>query len=171
MHYSVPYEYVKFKLNIRMTKSLIEVFYDGSRLCTHQRLYGKKGQFSTNIDHMPINHQLSSQYNGETLRHQAKRVGPYTFEVIDRLLRSYKVEQQGYNGCKSILRLIDDYSIEKLEQACAKALTLIHTPRYKNIKLIIAFDQDTSLQQNLGNSSDTTYAHIRGATYFGGKKQ
>ncbi|MBS5082974.1 MAG: IS21 family transposase [Clostridiales bacterium] len=52
-YYSVPYEYVKKKVDVRYTKSMIEVFYKGSRICSHKRLYGRRGQYSTLIDHMP----------------------------------------------------------------------------------------------------------------------
>ncbi|HBS92106.1 MAG TPA: IS21 family transposase [Erysipelotrichaceae bacterium] len=168
-YYSVPYEFIQHSLDVRITKSLIEVFYKGHRVCTHQRLYGKKGQYSTKQDHMPPNHQKSNEWNGESLRKQAKSIGEKTYQVIDRLLLSYKVEQQGYNGCRSILKLADDYSNEVLEQACAKALSLISIPRYKNIKLIITHGQGTLSEKTDQISNDNTHAFVRGASYYGGK--
>lgn len=170
-YYSVPYEYIKHTVDIRITKSLIEIFYQGSRLCTHQRLYGKKGQYSTNVDHMPPNHQKAVEWNGDSLRKRARKIGENTYTVIDRLLTSYKVEQQGYNGCRSILRLSDDYSIEKLEQACAKALTHIQVPRYKNIKLIISYGQGCQPKEGVVEKQDIAHAYLRGASYYGGKQQ
>lgn len=170
-YYSVPYEFIKHVLDVRITKSLIEIFYKGSRLCTHQRLYGKKGQYSTKEDHMPPNHQKTNEWNGESLRKRAKKIGENTYEVIDKLLSSYKAEQQGYNGCRSILKLSDDYPVEMLEQACAKALSLISIPRYKNIKLIIAHGQQNTGEELKEYNNDSKHAFVRGASYYGGKQQ
>ena len=57
MYYSVPYEYIKYKVDVRITRSIIEVFYKKKRICSHRRLYGNPGQYSTNMDHMPLNHK------------------------------------------------------------------------------------------------------------------
>ena len=41
MHYSVPYEYIKQKVDIRLTRNMVEVFYHNNRICSHKRLYGQ----------------------------------------------------------------------------------------------------------------------------------
>ncbi|MGD9570030.1 MAG: hypothetical protein AB7V48_17255 [Sedimentibacter sp.] len=56
-NYSVPYEYIKHKVDVRITKNVIEVFFDGNRICSHPRLYGRFGQYSTVESYMPSNHQ------------------------------------------------------------------------------------------------------------------
>lgn len=53
-NYSVPYEYVKKKVEVRYTRSTIEVFYKGTRICSHKRLYGRRGQYSTVVDICPL---------------------------------------------------------------------------------------------------------------------
>lgn len=53
----------------------------------------------------------------------------------------------------------------KLEKACAKALSLIHSPRYKNIKLIIQRIQDIKSDQD---TIDDEGAILRGSDYYGG---
>lgn len=45
--YSIPYEYVHKKVDVRYTKSSIEVYYKGNRICSLKRLYGRRGQYST----------------------------------------------------------------------------------------------------------------------------
>ena len=47
MHYSVPYEYIKQKVDVRLTSNMVEVFYHNNRICSHKRLYGRAGQYST----------------------------------------------------------------------------------------------------------------------------
>ncbi|MFA4885872.1 MAG: IS21 family transposase, partial [Desulfotomaculaceae bacterium] len=50
-NYSVPFEYIKQKVEVRMTKNTIEVFYGGNRICSHPRLHGRSNQYSTVSEH------------------------------------------------------------------------------------------------------------------------
>mgnify|MGYP001097377086 CR=1 FL=1 len=67
-NYSVPFEYIKQKVDVRVTKNVIEVFFDGNRICSHPRLYGRSGQYSTLESHMPPDHKKYVQWNGETVQ-------------------------------------------------------------------------------------------------------
>jgi transposase len=51
-YYSVPFEYIKSEVHVRLTHNIVEVLYEGTRLCSHIRLYGQRGQFSTQEAHM-----------------------------------------------------------------------------------------------------------------------
>lgn len=60
-NYSIPYEYMHKKVDVRYTKSSIEVYYKEYRSCSHKHLYARRGQYSTIPEHMPVNHQLYSE--------------------------------------------------------------------------------------------------------------
>jgi len=45
--YSVPYEYIKRQVDVRVTRNVIEVFYEGTRICSHVRLYDRQDKYST----------------------------------------------------------------------------------------------------------------------------
>ncbi len=47
MLYSVPYEYIKKKVEVRITDHTVEIFYKQNRIASHPRLKGRKGQYST----------------------------------------------------------------------------------------------------------------------------
>ena len=47
MNDSVPFEYIKQKVDVRLTKATVEVFYGGNRICSHPKLYGRFNQYST----------------------------------------------------------------------------------------------------------------------------
>lgn len=118
---------------------------------------------------MPQNHQLYSEWNSDRFKNWAESIGSSTKEVVDKLFAFYRVEEQAYKGCLSLLKLADKYSPGRLENACAVALMHIPTPRYKNIRLILEAGQDlpkedTSKKQNAANK----YTHLRGAKYYGG---
>lgn len=121
-YYSVPFEYIKREVDMRLTRNVIEIFCDGSRICSHMRLYDRRDLYSTQDAHMPPNHQEYTQWNSERFRSWARKIGENTATVIDALFSGYKVEQQGYRTCMSLLKLSEQFSPERLETACAIAL-------------------------------------------------
>ena len=171
MNYSTPYEYVGKRVEVKLTKDTVTVYYKKNQICQHKRLYGHRNQYSTNEAHMPKNHQLF-QWNKERFMNWATTIGPSTVELITLMFSRYKVEEQAYKGCLSILKLSDKYSQARLENACKLALSRLSNPTYKNIKLILESGQDEVKREpeRMTNKEDTTYAFTRGTEYYGGKK-
>ena len=171
MNYSIPYEYVGKRVEVKLTKDTVTVYYKKNQICQHKRLYGHRNQYSTNEAHMPKNHQLF-QWNKECFMNWAATIGPSTVELITIMFSRYKVEEQAYKGCLSILKLSDKYSQARLENACKLALSRLSNPTYKNIKLILESGQDEVKREpeHMTNKEDTTYAFTRGTEYYGGKK-
>jgi transposase len=171
MHYSVPYEYIKHKVDVRLTQNVIEVFYNNHRICSHPRLNGRPGQYSVLSEHMPENHKKYGEWNAERFISWAERVGPNTTITIKAILSSHKVEQQGYRSCMSLLKLGDKYSVARLETACKKALTYTPKPSFQNIKTILSTGQDKMEGQDNQSqtTSPSTHGFTRGADYYGRK--
>ena len=169
MNYSVPYEYIKQKVDVRLTRNMIEVFFNGNRICSHVRLYGRLNQYSTNEDHMPPDHKKYVAWNGERFIGWAAKMGHNTETVVRAILSSYKIEQQGYKPCLALLKLADKYSVERLEKACAKALTYTPQPSFKHVKSILASGQDKSVptEESKAVSVVSKYGFTRGAEYYG----
>lgn len=171
MHYSVPYEYIKHKVDVRVTRNVIEVFYHNHRICSHPRLYGRAGQYSTNDAHMPEDHQNYLQWNAERFLSWAEKIGPNTNITVKSILSSHKVEQQGYRSCMALLKLADKYSVPRLEAACKKALSYTPHPSFKSVKTILSTGQDkvTGEQTAKTNDDSANYGFTRGADYYGRK--
>lgn len=169
MFYSVPFQYIKQQVDVRITHQLIEVFSNHQRICSHRRLYGHPGQYSTKEDHMPPKHQKANEWDKNRFIRWANQIGEGTTEVITQLFAHSRYEQQGYNGCRSILKLEDSFTPHELEAACLKALKILSSPRYSHIKRIIASNQ---LKKDMSPSIDVedsnNHAFIRGSQYFGG---
>lgn len=170
MNYSVPYEYIRQKVDVRLTRTTVEVFFGGNRICSHVRLHGKANQYSTTESHMPEQHQKYVQWNSERFISWAGKIGPETQKVVSALLSGYKVEQQGYKACMGLLKLSDKYTPVRLENACRKALTFTPRPSLKNIQAILASGQDKSDEVKEEAKSSSQYGFTRGAEYYGGKK-
>lgn len=169
MLYSVPYEFIKRKVDVRITDTTIEIFYNHNRVASHRRLYGRKGQYSTITEHMPESHQKYLEWNGDRFRKWAERIGINTSKVVDALLASQRVEQQSYRSCMGLLKLADKYSVDRLEAACKKALLYTASPSYKSIKNILATGQDKTenISSKVTNTStQNKHALTRGADYY-----
>lgn len=167
MLYSIPYEYIKRKVDVRVTDKTIEIFYNHNRIASHRRLHGRKGQYDTIVEHMPEDHQKYLEWNGDRFRKWAERIGNNTYQVVDAILTSKRVEQQTYKGCMGLLKLADKYSVKRLEAACEKALSYTATPSYKSIKNILTAGQDKSLSEEQPESTQNKYGITRGAGYYG----
>ena len=169
MHYSVPHEYIKQKVDVRITQNVIEVFYNTLRICSHPRLRGRQGQYSTVMEHMPEDHQKYVQWNALRFISWGESVGPSTAITVKSILAAHKVEQQGYRSCMGLLKLADKYSIPRLEAACAKALSYTPRPGYQNIKTILTTGQDQVVVKPASPVPESTAPHgfTRGAGYYG----
>jgi transposase len=171
MHYSVPYEYIKHEVDVRITHNVIEVFYNNHRICSHPRLFGRIGQYSTNEAHMPEDHQSYIQWNADRFISWAQNVGPNTAITIKAILSSHKIEQQGYRSCMALLKLADKFSVARVEAACKKAISYTPNPSFKSVKTILSTGQDKVTEEQsvkLKNDS-SSYGFTRGAEYYGRK--
>ena len=168
MLYSVPYEYINHKVDVRVTKNTIEVFFNDQRICSHMRLYGRQGQYSTNIDHMPENHRNYTTWNSQRFISWAESVGSNTTIVVKSILSTHRVEQQGYRSCMALLKMGDKYSLIRLEAACEKALTYTSTPNFKSVQTILKTGQDKIIKdEQPSNSKPKPQGFTRGAEYYG----
>ena len=170
MYYSVPYQYIREKVNVRVTDKTVEVFKGQIRIASHRRLYGRPGQYSTVKEHMPPDHQKYLEWDGDRFRRWAEKIGNSTYKVVSKMLAAGKVEQQAYRGCMGLLKLADKYSPEKLEAACSKVLQYSARPSYKSVKDVLAagsFDLP-SPKQTTETDESAKYGITRGARYYGG---
>lgn len=101
-NYSIQYEYVRKKVDVRYTKISIEVYYKENRICSHKHLYGRRGQYSTIPEHIPVNYQLYSEWDKARFLKWASGIGQATHQVIqgifDPYLQSGTKESPGTDG-------------------------------------------------------------------------
>ena len=173
MLYSVPHEYIKRKVDVRVTDKTIEIFYNHNRIASHRRLYGRKD--STARLQSTCRLPTSSTWNGTATASVNGRngCGSSTHQVVDAILTSKRVEQQSYRSCMELLKLADKYSADRLEAACRKALSFTATPSYKSIKNILDTGNDQAEVSDKGQttgshteSGKSSHALTRGADYY-----
>ena len=168
MNYSVPYEYIKQQVDVRLTRTTVEIFFAGTRIASHLRLHGRPNQYSTVEEHMPPDHQAYLQWNGERFIRWAEQIGQHTAAVVRLFLSAHKVEQQGYKSCMALLKLADRYSPQRLESACRKALSYTTSPSLKSVQSILKSGQDKPFTEDAPAKPEEPKAHkfTRGAGYY-----
>jgi len=170
MYYSVPHEYIKYKVDVRLTRSMVEVFYQNTRIASHRRLYGHPGQYNTVIEHMPEKHREYTQWNAERFIRWAGDIGSSTQQAVKAIIASRKVEEQSYKSCIALLKLADTYSVARLEAACKKALSYAATPSFRGIRTILKTGSDKRKEETVvitpENLDSAAFAFTRGAAYY-----
>ena len=166
--YSVPYRFLREKVDVRASRKMIEIYHHGSRIASHPRLNGVVNQYSTIEDHMPDHHKLYTEWNGEKFKKWAERIGPFTCRIITQNLESVKIEEQMYQRCMSILKLSDRYPSDLIEEASRSILEKRVTCSYKNFKSYLDYLQDRN--NKLTEEENNDGALLRGADYYGGRK-
>lgn len=166
-YYSVPYTYIRKKLDARITDKTIELFYHGKRIASHVR-NDKKGGFSTIESHRPQQHREYLKWNPERFIKWASKIGPYCQDYIQSLLTSRRYPEQGYRACLGILRLSNSYPYEKMEEACQRALSL----QVYSYKIIDSFlkKKRTEPVKSAQGSEELSHHHrhenVRGSHYY-----
>ncbi|MCK4607859.1 MAG: IS21 family transposase [Gammaproteobacteria bacterium] len=121
-YYSVPHKYNKQQLDLRITSTMLECFYQNKSVVVHRRSY-KKG-YTTIKEHMPKRHQEHAEWTPERLMNWAKKTGGQTAALIRAIIDSKPMPQQAFRACIGVMRLGNNYGQDRLEMASTRALAL-----------------------------------------------
>ena len=170
MYYSVPYDYVRESVDVRLTTDLIEVYFKETRIASHKRLKGDIGQYSTNTDHMPDNHRLYLEHNPEHNKKWAESVGPSMTQFVSYILKS-NIEKKALNILSTLRNLSTKHTKNDLEKATQTLLDISTNPTVSVLKSIL--DRKKKQPNNKKKDKDNSQTHredygfVRGAKYFG----
>ena len=168
-YYSVPYQLVKESVEIRFTSTTVEVLFKNRRVASHPRSY-RRGGFTTLKEHMPKAHQKYLEWTPSRIIRWAAQTGPHTEKLVTHILESKPHPQQGFRSCLGIIHLGKQYPKERLEAACAYALS-IHGFFYKSVQSILknGLDQKHTLLPKREESTlplPLPHPNIRGKEYY-----
>lgn len=164
--YFVSYCHAREQVDVRYTKTTVEIFLRGQRIAAHAK-NERRGHHTTIAAHMPPNHRAATtEWNPQRLINWAIDIGPHTAAVIEHLLGGRQHPQQAYRACLGVLRMGKDYGHARLEAACQRALDL-KAPNYRFIA--------STLKNGLESKADAaviqtklplTHANVRGPSYY-----
>lgn len=140
MYYSVPHALIGEICDVRLYASRVVIAHGGEVVAEHDRLHGRKGQFSTYVEHMPANHrEMDSPWSRERFENWADRIGPATGEAVRRMMDSRPIVQQAFVGVRNVLGLSKKYDPALLERACANVTAVAGAvPSYTSVKNAVA---------------------------------
>lgn len=134
-YYSVPFQLAKIQLDVRLTESVVEVLHKGQRVASHVRSH-LPYKHTTLTAHMPKSHQKHLEWTPQRLLNWGERIGPATCSIIRHLLEDKPHPEMGYRACLGVFSLGRRYGEDRLDAACARALT-IGSPKRKTIQSIL----------------------------------
>lgn len=82
--YSVPCQHARTQVDVRVTRTTVEVFQRGQRIASHAQC-AVKGRHTTVAPHISAAHREVAGWNAQTLAAQAESAGPRCALLIQRL--------------------------------------------------------------------------------------
>jgi hypothetical protein len=102
--YSVPFQLLHERLDIRQTAITMEAFRKGERVAAHARSY-VKGGYTTLKEHMPPNHRAYAEWNPARFIQWASKTGEATAHLVEQILSARTYPEQSYRSCMGIIQL------------------------------------------------------------------
>jgi transposase len=163
--YSVPYQLIGERLDVRATETTVEVLHGGKRITSHTRSY-KKNDYTTKDEHMPRNHRAQAEWTPQRVANWAKKVGPGTAAFVEGLLLRRKHPEHGFKACIGVIRLADRYTAERVERACIRAVKY-RAYSYKSVAAILKNNLDR--QEDVSEEAQQSlplHGNLRGRSYY-----
>jgi hypothetical protein len=135
--YSVPWRFMGQRVDARQTRTTVQIFHNGTLIATH----GRKPQGKqTELSHYPPEKIAFRMRTPTWCRSRAGEIGPACRQVIDELLQVNALFR--LRAAQGVLGLADKHTFQRLEAACAKAIT-VGDPSYRTIKGILTAGAET----------------------------
>ena len=140
-YYSVDKAFLHKKVSIKASSSVVRIYSLTGEFLYEWPRATRKGQWSTDPEHLPENYKGFTQWNGPYFIQKASLVGKNTETVIRTILKSRQYEVQTYRMCLGILNFTKKYSNKALEECCKQAISL-NKQKYTFIKNTISVIAD-----------------------------
>lgn len=159
-YYSVPYRLIGQRVDVRLSSHSVEVFHRSKPVASHPRAKDR-GRRATTEDHRPPQHAAVITQSMERVLKQARAVGPATAEVLGRQAARRKHPEETLRSAQGILRLGRDFTPERLEAACIRALE-IQSYSYRTVRTLL----QTPPPEPSPATPDVTHENLRGPDYY-----
>jgi transposase len=165
-YYSVPHALLGETLDVRATRATVEIFRGRDRVTSHRRSR-ERGRHTTQPEHMPKSHQKHMEWTPTRIVKWAESIGPETAKLADAILLERPHPEQGYRSCLGILRLSKRYGPERLEAACARAVTA-GGRSYRHVESILkhGLDRLTPAEESKSMQLSLVHENVRGRDYY-----
>jgi transposase len=163
-YYSVPYQLVGRRVDVRATVSVVEVFFCAKRVASHLRS-SVRGAHTTDPAHMPKAHRAHLEWTPERMAAWAEQSGPATAALARAIMEARPHPEQGYRSVLGIIRLADRYSKERLDAACRRALGA-HAYSYRAVEHLLRHGLEADPASERALRPHPHHQNLRGSTYY-----
>jgi transposase len=165
-YYSVPYQLLHERLDIRLTATIVEAFHKGGRVAAHVRSH-VKGGYTTLPEHMPPEHRFYAEWNPARFIQWAGKTGESTARLVETILATRPYPEQGYKACLGIINLTRDFEPARVEAAARRALKF-KACSYRSMKAILSagLDRQPDNGEQHGLPGLPPHQNIRGQEYY-----
>lgn len=171
--YSVPFQFVGDKVEVRATVNVVEIFRDGERVASHPRSYARPGTAVTVEAHRPPQH-AQGKWPPERVLQWAASLGPSLAIVVERTMARFCRPEDAYRACLGLIRLADTYGSVRAEAACKRALLAAGSsvvPHRRHIEAILKKRLDlTPPTSTVPPLVPLLHENIRGGDYYDRKE-
>lgn len=171
-YYSVPHNLVRQELEARITCATVELLFRGSRVACHAKS-AKRGAHTTVAEHMPAAHRAHLEWTPQRLLDWGRGIGPNTHLIVERQLTGKPHPEMGYRACLGLLALVRQYGKERLEAACARAVSIGALNRRSVINILKAGLDSKPLPVTPAEQQDAQadwisphHDNVRGSSYY-----
>lgn len=163
--YSVPFKYLKEKVEIKYSTTLVKIYHKSKLIATHPRLY-KINDSSTIKEHMPLNHQYQSEkMNPQRLISWGENIGSEAKKFVEKRLEDAQYPVKAYKTIIAILNLAKIYGKIELNLALSYALK-INAKSVKSIESILSKKLYLVVANNPTSTLFNNHENIRGSDYY-----
>ena len=164
-YYSAPYTLIGQYVDIKYNSTVVEIYHNNRRVASHIRTY-KKGKYITEDRHMPHEHRQYLEWTPQRIKNWGGKIGLHTKTMMHRIMESKKHPEQGFRSCLGIIRLSKQYTPERVESACKRALA-VEACNYGSVKSILqtGLDKVAYLDEHKA-VKPIEHPNIRGREYY-----
>lgn len=165
--YSVPYQLIGQKVEVRISSNTLEVLSDGKRVTTHI-ISNLKGEKTTVIEHLPKNHLEHKTWSINNFLNWSENIGRGTYNLSREFINQSKHKEQCYRFHLGLKKLQKQYTSKRLEAGSLRCLA-IGSISYKSLSSILMknLDLNPAIEQiKINTIKRYEHQNIRGKDYF-----
>jgi transposase len=152
--YSIPWRLIGQRLDARETDITVQFFHQGQLVATHPRRPAGK---QTDFGHYPPEKIAFRMRTPVWCRARAVEIGPACVQLIAALLEVNALFR--LRAAQGVLGLADRHGPDRLEAACAKAIT-VGDPSYRTVKgILAAATEATPTRRPTGDGGAAAHLH------------
>jgi hypothetical protein len=171
--YSVPWKYVGQEVDVRISRSFVEIFTNLERHAIHKQPSSRyRGKYITDDAHLPDAHKAMNEDAIKKVLNIAQYAGPATYNLIQRLLLQSRHPLLYLRRCQGIMRLRRSYSSEKLENACIIIEQIgLSMPKLSDVEGIIKNSGSSTQVSDTAAPIRKPNPNLRGKDYWSSQEE